>query len=1254
MKYLFSYIPLIMIIVLVSNVTLSQTKDYKNLEIGIPFLNYYTPEDYNAGGNNWCIAQDKNGIMYFGNINNGLLEFDGASWRFIKVPNNSTVRAIAIDDSNKVFVTAYQDFGYLAPDSIGKLKFNSLKSHINKNSRNIGEVWDVVANSKGVYFKTSSKMFRWNGNKLFFWDSLNAFRLYKIGDDVYTRGNGIGLMKIVGDSLKLMPDGDYFSSIGVFDMIQYQNKLTNKKNILITTNRKGLFYHDGNKFHQFKTEADSLLIKSQIYNTCLLNNGDFAFATQRGGVIIINQNGQLVNVFNENHGLPINVVYDVFQDNSNGLWLATSKGIVHLEYPSSLSKFPQKEIIKNTVTNMLRINNTLYGVNDLGTIFFNYKSSSFELVKGINKPSFFLNYSYGDVFVGTNSGLGIIKDGKISEWILNNSSNQIVTSKYYPGRIYVGHRQGITILQKISNSNKYKAYLTNYDEEALVIVEDIDSSLWIQSFETGVKHTTKKLNNLNENVINNLSLHSYTAQNGLPGDELNIFNIEERVLLATNKGTYKFNKINNSFELDSTLGSNFTDSTKTILLLKKSYNDDFWAFIRAEEKYEIGKIARQNNGKYKWVPKPQLNRIKLHNVQYIYPDYNINTEKEKLWISSPDGLFIYNPELEKSVNIDYSTFIRNIKIKNDSTIYGGHYHSKYIPVISYSNNDITFEVSSTSFNNPSTNNYQYLLEGNDDTWSKWTHETKKVYTNLSEGDYKFRARSKNIYGVIGKEDFFIFKILHPWYLTWWAFLIYLFFFGLTIFLIDRVMRKRLINRERNKAKLREAELIKNQAEELETVDKLVRVINKAEDLENLFNSLLKQTLSFIPQAEKAAVFLLDKKDSLFKVAYTAGYKVRDLEKISFTADELLKRYSRTSDEVEKGIFIVNNTKELYGDKKMSAFSKAKSMLVMAVERDENLEAYVVFDSFSDKSVFDSSTASILNRFREHAVSAISKAQTLKKLQEKNEEIIRTQEQLVVQQKLASLGALTAGIAHEIKNPLNFVNNFAEISSEMLEELTEIIKDEKEKISKNKYETIQELISFLEKNISKINRHGKRADSIIKSMLLHSRGSTEEKSLININELLEQYVNLTYHGLRAQNKEFNITIEKDYADNLENINVRPQEISRVFLNVINNACYAVNEKKIKSKNNFEPKLKISTKSMNGKLEIRIKDNGNGIPDNIKDKIFQPFFTTKPAGEGTGLGLSLSYDIITKVHNGELKVETKEGEGTTFIILLTNQN
>ena len=274
------------------------------------------------------------------------------------------------------------------------------------------------------------------------------------------------------------------------------------------------------------------------------------------------------------------------------------------------------------------------------------------------------------------------------------------------------------------------------------------------------------------------------------------------------------------------------------------------------------------------------------------------------------------------------------------------------------------------------------------------------------------------------------------------------------------------------------------------------------------------------------------------------------------------------------------------------------------------------------------------------------------LRQRNEEIENalhqlrsTQTQLIQSEKMASLGELTAGIAHEIQNPLNFVNNFSEVNEELLKEL-------KTEADKGNLEEVKAIANDIIFNSEKINHHGKRADAIVKGMLQHSRSNSGVKEPTDINALTDEYLRLSYHGLRAKDKSFNATMKTDFDDSIGKVNVIPQDIGRVILNLINNAFYAVDEKKKQIQNVYEPTVSVSTKKNNGKVEIKVCDNGNGIPQKVLDKIFQPFFTTKPTGQGTGLGLSLSYDII-KAHGGELKVETKEGEGSKFIIQLPNQ-
>ena len=274
------------------------------------------------------------------------------------------------------------------------------------------------------------------------------------------------------------------------------------------------------------------------------------------------------------------------------------------------------------------------------------------------------------------------------------------------------------------------------------------------------------------------------------------------------------------------------------------------------------------------------------------------------------------------------------------------------------------------------------------------------------------------------------------------------------------------------------------------------------------------------------------------------------------------------------------------------------------------------------------------------------------LQQALSELKSTQAQLIQSEKMASLGELTAGIAHEIQNPLNFVNNFSEVSIELLEELKDEVLD---KLPDEVKEDAGDIINDITQNLSKINQHGKRADAIVKGMLQHSRATTGKKEPTDINALADEYLRLSYHGLRAKDKSFNAGMKTSFDPDLGKIEAIPQDLGRVLLNLFNNSFYSVTEKKRILGEGYEPTVTVNTKKVKSPsgvnmVQITVEDNGTGIPQKVLDKIYQPFFTTKPTGQGTGLGLSMSYDIITKGHGGELKVETAEGEFARFVICI----
>jgi signal transduction histidine kinase len=418
---------------------------------------------------------------------------------------------------------------------------------------------------------------------------------------------------------------------------------------------------------------------------------------------------------------------------------------------------------------------------------------------------------------------------------------------------------------------------------------------------------------------------------------------------------------------------------------------------------------------------------------------------------------------------------KSYPLKISSVSIAGKLHFYEFPEkLPYSQNSFLFNYAALNFRDPQETSYEHFLEGFDKDWSKPSNIAFAEYQNLPFGDYTFRVRGMTSNGVKTNESAYSFRVNPPFWRTWWAYILYGLIFIGGVFAVDRVQRRRLVEKER----------------------KLV------------------------------------------------------------SAKELAQ-----AKEIEK--------------------------------------AYI--------------------------------------------ELKATQSQLIQSEKMASLGELTAGIAHEIQNPLNFVNNFSEVNKELLLEM-------KDEIDKGNLDEVIAIANDVIDNEEKINHHGKRADAIVKGMLQHSRISNGLKELIDINALADEYLRLSYHGLRAKDKSFNADFKLEPDENLPLIKVIPQDIGRVILNLINNAFYAVSDRAKQNENGYKPAVSLITKKLADKIEIRVNDNGNGIPQNVLDKIFQPFFTTKPAGQGTGLGLSMSYDIITKGHNGDIKVETKQGEGTEFTIVI----
>ena len=1133
-------------------------------EIGRPAIRNYTPKEYGAVPQNWAIIQDRRGVMYFGNWN-GVLEYDGATWRLISTPNKSGVRSFALDANGRIYVGAVGDLGYLAPDSLGQLQFVSLLDHVTQEGRGFNEVWYTYATSQGVYFGTDKMLLRWDGRRMRSWRASTLFsRLFMVRGRIFLRQWQVGLLEMIGDSLQLMPHGEKFAEERIYIMLPYD-----ERSILIGTRALGLFLHDGKTLRQFETPLKKFLQANLLFQGAALPNRTFALATTRAGVAIMDQAGRGLQLFNRATGMQDETVNFAYVAEDHALWLALGHGITRIETASPFSLYGAQNGIRDFVAAVVRHEGRIYAATGLGVYYLQEtapkprpdmlpEESVFLPVEGIRAQSWSMLSTREGLLVATPFGVYQIK-GKSAAFAQESVSGGFAAltlrrSQHDSTRVLVGLFDGLATLRYDPHSRegwRNEGRVGEIHEPIWSIMETAKGELWLGTESQGLLRVK-----FSGNDFHRAQVERFDYRHGLPRGWVGVYAIAGRPVFTSDEGLYRYDEALHTFHRDSTFGDIFANASRDIEVVAEDHRGNVW--LGSEEAAEINFAQRQASGAFAWMQMPSL-RFPKTSIWAIYPEPNGIT-----WFGGPEGVLRYDANAPTPRAQELTALIRRVRVEEEQTLFGGAALSlaesprragaqkdERQTTLPHARNALRFEYSAPSFAAESENRFQTLLEGYEADWSEWTRETQKEYTNLFEGEYRFRVRARDLHGQVSREAVYGFEILPPWYRAWWAYAGYAVLLAAGVFGVDRLQRRRVLKKERERARMREAEL------RAQTAEAQAHVLRA--------------------EAERKEVEL--QKAAEIKSAYHA-----------------------------------------------------------LDEAHTNLKA--------------------------------------------------TQQQLLVQAKLASLGQLTAGIAHQIMNPLNFVNNFAVLSLESMKELREEIgkiEDGGSRIvDRENLSNLEEILAVLEQNAEKINQHGKRADGIVRSMMQHARGSSGQRELADVNQLLDDAVNLVYHGMKANDPSFEMTIAKEYDGAAGKLNVVPQDISRVFINLINNACYAAHQRKrntplkggiegmshrervlanespleggrgVSSLDEytlpFSPTLSVATKNLGDKIEIRIRDNGNGIPAEIREKIFNPFFTTKPTGQGTGLGLSISYDIIVQQHRGEIEFETEEGKFAEFVVRL----
>jgi signal transduction histidine kinase/DNA-binding NarL/FixJ family response regulator len=791
---------------------------------GLKYIKNYHPNDYSAQPQNWAILQDRRGVIYVGN-HGAVLEFDGVSWKRILIPNLS-VRSVAMDDTGTIYIGGEDEIGFLAPDSKKGLRYVSLVNHLENNKRDFYTVWRTHATKEGIYFRPSKFLFRWDYREMKVWEAEHYFNAsLSCKGKFFIQQKKVGLMHIKNNSLKLIPGGETFAEMKISMMVPYDSE-----KVLIGTRAEGLYIYDGIEAVPFPTDVDDYLREKQLYHGIRLSSSftssvDFALGTLQGGLVIIDSHGHLKQIFDKASGLQDDNIKYVYEDSQGNLWLGLNNGISKIEYTSPISLYDNRLNLPGLVLSVIRHGpyNDLYVGTTSGLYSFASSSSGkFTPVPGMSGNCFSIISIDNSLFSATDYGVFTIENN-IKRKLIENYSYVLLQSKKEPNRVWVGTRQGLVSLYRENQKGQWteERKFENITQEIRTIVEDKKGNLWLGTITKGVimvDFTDDET--MTHPVVTHYSYDTDTSH-GLPPEEVHVFMAAGHVMFATKKGIFRFDEKNRLFIPDPTLGAEFADGSKGVFCIIEDKNKNIWLHSRVRNIRAIP----QTNGSYVLSKKPFL-RIPPAQVNAIYPD------GDSIWFGGVNGLIRYEPSVKKDYDYEFSTFIRKVVI-NGKLVFDGYKidndSKRLFPIIDYKDRNLRFEFAAPFFEDESSTEYQCLLKGYDKDWSFWTKENRKDYTNLDSGLYTFRVRARNVYENLSREDVFQFKVLPPWYKTWWAFSIYALTFFLILFLIvkwrswkleEEKQRLEQIIKERTK-EIKEKNLqLEEQSEKLKEMDQV--------------------------------------------------------------------------------------------------------------------------------------------------------------------------------------------------------------------------------------------------------------------------------------------------------------------------------------------------------------------------------------------------------------------------------------------------
>jgi signal transduction histidine kinase/CheY-like chemotaxis protein len=1227
-------------------------------EEGRPFIRTYAPLDVNAAGQNWSIVQDARGVIYVGS-QNGVIEFDGVNWRLIESKGLTTVRSLAIDDAGVIFVGTSLDFGYLAPDDTGALQYVSLGDRVPDEARGFNDVWRTFVTPAGVIFQTEQAIFRWaTGNITVIRPTSRFNRASLVDGRLYVTLPETGLNVLDGDTLRPLP-GTAALATEVYPVIVRHDA----RRLLIGTRFNGFHLYDGITLTRFPTELDEYFKSASLYRGIILPDGTIGLASSNAGMALMDHQGRRMMMLDRAQGLPSNAIYNLMVDRENAIWTVGERGIARIEFPSPATAFGEADGFNGAWT-MTRFQGRLYLSWQGGVAYLEPASAGrparFLQVSGLGQqgwafaemtdpagarpPVLALASTDGLFEVRGTAAVPILAPG---DGTFRSAS--LERSRLDPSRLWIGLFDGIASYRWVDGRWIAEGRVPGVTEQVRSIVEDDEGTIWGGTQAVGLVRLTFATSPAPGAPRPEATVERFGAKDGLPERGVGVQRIGGTIFFgpwgsSMQNVVGRWDGARRAFVKDDTISALPHDRLRGSFGIAPGSNGSLLA--------NAGKGTRvlTPDGKGGWtIDETLFSRFGPIPTGFVYVEPG-----DIAWFSWKNQFVRFDMK-QAAVSVPpFAALVRRVTAGQDRLLYGGG-TAATAPRLPPSTDALRFEYSAPTFIDETATQYQTKLDGLDPDWTNWTAESRRDFTNLTFGDYRFHVRARNVTGALGEEATYVFSILPPWYRTWWAYLAYLLAAGLVIAGASRLMRHRVVAMERERAQIAEARLRAEAAEALarsegegkkniELLSDIGREITASLDFETIFGKLYER----VNQLADADVF-------------GVGLYHPDQQEIEYSlAIEQGKRYApysrSTADRNQLPVWCIEHRQPVFINDLQNEYQKyvsrydeqsrpledgtmsktPQSIIYLPLEAKDRVLGLITIQSF-EKHAYTEHHLNMMRSLASYTAIALDNAAAYRQMNEQEHEIRRLfedaqQARAVAEEADAAKSAFLSTVSHELRTPLTSVLGFAKIIKKRLEDrIFPLVPTDDKKV----VQTMQQVEDNLKVVVSEGERLTKLIDDVLDLAKIEAGKLEWHMEPISVAEIIDRATAATaslfdQKGLR---------LVTDVTQNLPVVTGDGDRLIQVVINLISNA--------VKFTDTGSVTCRATRRG--GEIVVSIVDTGMGIAPADQPKVFERFkqvgdtLTDKP--KGTGLGLPICREIVEH-HGGRVWVESEPGKGSTF--------